>query len=101
MMLDPRLVLMDEPSMGLDPKARRLVFQTVRELNGAGTTVLLAEQNARSGLEIADRGAVMETGVVRLEGEIRALLADPDVARLYLGSTARSLETPTQTSAPR
>jgi branched-chain amino acid transport system ATP-binding protein len=94
MMLEPRLVLMDEPSMGLDPKARRLVFATVRELNEAGTTVLLVEQNARSGLEVANRGAVMETGTVRLEGDAHTLLDDPEVARLYLGAAARSLEHP-------
>lgn len=94
MMLDPRVVLMDEPSMGLDPKARRLVFQTVKQLNQAGATVLLVEQNARSGLEIADRGAVMETGTVHLEGDAHDLLDDPEVARLYLGGSARSLEHP-------
>jgi branched-chain amino acid transport system ATP-binding protein len=92
MMLEPRILLMDEPSMGLDPKGRRLVFQTVKRLNQSGTTIVLVEQNARSGLEIADRGAVMETGVVRLEGDARALLDDPGVARLYLGGAVRSLE---------
>ena len=92
MILEPRVVLMDEPSMGLDPKARRVVFRTIRQLNDAGATVLLVEQNARSGLEIAGRGAVMETGAVRLEGVARDLLDDPEVARLYLGSAARSLE---------
>jgi branched-chain amino acid transport system ATP-binding protein len=85
MMLDPAIVLMDEPSMGLDPKARRIVFDTIREMNAAGVTVLLVEQNARSGLQIADRGAVMETGVIRLEGVAADLLQDPEVARLYLG----------------
>ena len=85
MMLDPRVVLMDEPSMGLDPKARRVVFDTVQELNASGVTVLLVEQNARSGLAIADRGAVMESGVVRLEGPAAELLEDPEVARLFLG----------------
>ncbi len=89
MMLDPRIVLMDEPSMGLDPKARRTVFDTIRELNSAGATVLLVEQNARSGLAIADRGAVMESGVVRLEGVAADLLDDPEVARLYLGTAIR------------
>jgi branched-chain amino acid transport system ATP-binding protein len=92
MMLDPKIVLMDEPSMGLDPKARRLVFATIRELNSAGATVLLVEQNARSGLAIAHRGAVMESGVVRLEGVAADLLHDPEVARLYLGTAARSLD---------
>jgi branched-chain amino acid transport system ATP-binding protein len=87
MMLEPRFVLMDEPSMGLDPKARRVVFDTVRELNASGVTVLLVEQNARSGLAIADRGAVMETGVVRLEGPAADLLHDPEVARLFLGGS--------------
>lgn len=89
MMLDPRILLMDEPSMGLDPKARRLVFETIRGLNSAGATVLLVEQNARSGLAIADRGAVMESGVVRLEGVAADLLDDPEVAQLYLGTAIR------------
>jgi branched-chain amino acid transport system ATP-binding protein len=88
LMLDPILVLMDEPSTGLAPKARQLMFSTIAEMNDAGRTVLLVEQNARSGLAIAHRGAVMESGVVRLEGTGSALLHDPEVARLYLG-TAR------------
>ena len=92
MMLDPRVVLMDEPSMGLDPKARRVVFGTIAELNRQGATMVLVEQNARSGLAIADRGAVMESGVVRLEGAAADLLHDPEVARLYLGSAARSMD---------
>lgn len=100
MMLDPTLVLMDEPSMGLDPKGRRVVFEAVRELNAAGKTVLLVEQNARSGLEIADRGAVMETGAVRLEGEAHALLDDPDVARLYLGGGTAPRPTTGEPAAP-
>jgi branched-chain amino acid transport system ATP-binding protein len=88
-MLDPALILMDEPSTGLDPNARRAVFATIAEINEAGTTVLLVEQNARSGLAIAHRGAVMESGMVRLEGTGAALLEDPEVARLYLGTAAR------------
>ena len=90
MMLDPRIVLMDEPSMGLDPKARRVVFETDRGAEHQGATIVLVEQNARSGLAIADRGAVMESGVVRLAGAAVDLLHDPEVARLYLGSAARS-----------
>ena len=92
MMLQPRVVLMDEPSMGLDPRARRDVFATIEGLNAEGVTMLLVEQNARSGLEVADRGAVMEGGVVRLEGVAADLLHDPEVARLYLGSGAKTLE---------
>jgi branched-chain amino acid transport system ATP-binding protein len=88
MMLDPKIVLMDEPSMGLDPKARRVVFETVKDLSVRGITVLLVEQNARSGLSISNRGAVMETGVVRLEGDAAELLNDPEVARLYLGTAS-------------
>ena len=69
-----------------------MVFDAIRELNSAGATVLLVEQNARSGLAIADRGAVMESGVVRIEGVAGDLLHDPEVARLYLGSAASSAE---------
>jgi branched-chain amino acid transport system ATP-binding protein len=94
MMLDPRVVLMDEPSMGLDPKARRAVFATIGELNRQGATIVLVEQNARSGLAIADRGAVMESGVVRIAGAAGDLLNDPEVARLYLGNAARSIDHP-------
>jgi branched-chain amino acid transport system ATP-binding protein len=86
LMLEPTVVLMDEPSMGLDPRARGLVFETITELNAQrGHTVLLVEQNARAGLQVADRGAVMDGGVVALEGEAAGLLADPKVAELYLG----------------
>jgi branched-chain amino acid transport system ATP-binding protein len=90
MMLDPRLILMDEPSMGLDPKARHVVFGAIAGLHEGGATVLLVEQNARSGLAVADRGAVMETGAVRLERPARELLRDPEVARLYLGGAGGS-----------
>jgi branched-chain amino acid transport system ATP-binding protein len=86
LMLDPVLLLMDEPSTGLDPRARHAVFKTIKELNAAGRTVLLVEQNARSGLAIAHHGAVMEGGAVRIEGTGKELLNDPEVARLYLGT---------------
>ena len=88
MMLDPVLVLMDEPSTGLDPKSRQLVFRTITEINEGGRTVLLVEQNARSGLAISHHGAVMESGIVRLRGPGSSLLEDPEVARLYLGTSA-------------
>lgn len=88
LMLDPALVLLDEPSMGLDPKTRSLVFETIRSVNRAGRTVLLVEQNARSGLGLASHGVVMESGRVRLEGEGAAVLANPEIGRLYLGATA-------------
>jgi branched-chain amino acid transport system ATP-binding protein len=85
LMLEPRLILMDEPSMGLDPKARHQVFETVATLNDGGRTILLVEQNVRAGLAVADLGAVMDAGAVRLVGAGRELLADTRLAELYLG----------------
>ena len=95
LMLEPTLILMDEPSMGLDPRARALVFDTIGSLNREqGHTVLLVEQNARAGLQIAHRAAVMDTGVVALEGEAAGLLDDPKVAELYLGGHVRAAPSP-------
>ncbi|HEV7134614.1 MAG TPA: ABC transporter ATP-binding protein [Gaiellaceae bacterium] len=85
LMLEPRLILMDEPTMGLDPRARHLMFETVGELNAEGRTVLLVEQNARAGLAIAHHGAVLDSGKVALTGPGATLLDDPRVAELYLG----------------
>ena len=85
LMLEPKLILLDEPTMGLDPKARHLIFELVREVNEEGRTVLLVEQNARAGLAIAHRGAVLDTGRVALTGDGPQLLEDPRVAELYLG----------------
>jgi branched-chain amino acid transport system ATP-binding protein len=87
-MLDPALVILDEPSMGLDPKTRTTVFDTIRALNSAGRTILLVEQNARSGLGLATHGVVLESGRVRLEGSGSAVLNNPEIGRLYLGATA-------------
>ena len=72
LMLEPRLVLLDEPTMGLDPKARHMLFELVGELNAEGRTVLLVEQNARAGLAIAHHGAVLDGGRVALSGTGRA-----------------------------
>jgi branched-chain amino acid transport system ATP-binding protein len=85
LMLEPRLILLDEPTMGLDPKARHLIFELVRRLNDEGRTVLLVEQNARAGLAISDYGAVLDGGCVALTGRGAQLLDDPRVAALYLG----------------
>jgi branched-chain amino acid transport system ATP-binding protein len=92
LMLDPKLIMLDEPSMGLGPKARQLVFSTIRGLNEGGLTVLLVEQNARAGLEIADDGAVMDGGVVKLRARGRELLDDPRVGALYLGAPMKARE---------
>jgi len=85
MMLEPRLLLLDEPSMGLDPRTRTQVFETIGRLNAEGRTVLLVEQNARSGLALASEGVVLESGRVRLAGPGRAILESSEIADLYLG----------------
>ncbi len=89
LMLDPALILLDEPSIGLDPKSRKLVFESISLLSKAGRTILLVEQNARSGLAVSDRGAVLEAGRVALVGTGAGLLEDPEVSRLYLGASSK------------
>jgi branched-chain amino acid transport system ATP-binding protein len=88
LVLDPKVILLDEPSIGLDPKSRKLVFASIADLAAGGRTVLLVEQNARSGLAVSDVGVVLEAGVVRLVASGASLLDDPEVARLYLGAAA-------------
>ena len=88
LMLDPRVLLIDEPSIGLAPKAREQVFATLSSLSNGGWTIILVEQNARSGLAVSHRGAVLDGGVVKLTGNGNELLADPEVGRLYLGAAA-------------
>ncbi|MDE3231569.1 MAG: ABC transporter ATP-binding protein [Chloroflexota bacterium] len=90
LMLDPTLVLLDEPSMGLDPKTLKEVFNTIRAMQKAGRTILLVEQNARAGLRLADHGVVMESGRVRLDGPSASVLNNPEISALYLGGSVSS-----------
>jgi len=85
LMTTPRLILLDEPSLGLAPKFVTLIFDKLAEMRAAGYTLMLVEQNAARALAIADRGYVLELGRNRLEGAGARLLADPEVKRLYLG----------------
>ena len=85
LMARPKLLLLDEPSLGLAPLLVKLIFETIREINSHGITVLLVEQNARAALKIAHRAYVLETGRVALSGPASELLEDERVRRTYLG----------------
>jgi branched-chain amino acid transport system ATP-binding protein len=85
LMSRPRLLLLDEPSLGLAPLVVREIFQVIARLRGRGVSLLLVEQNARAALQIADEGFVLETGEVTLAGTAAALAADPRVLETYLG----------------
>jgi branched-chain amino acid transport system ATP-binding protein len=88
LMAKPRLLLLDEPSLGLAPVIVQAVFAIIAEVRRRGTTVLLVEQNARMGLSVADRGYVLETGRLVLEGDPQALWANDDIRAAYLGGRA-------------
>ena len=90
LMLDPKLVVLDEPSMGLDPKTLRTVLQQVRAMWEGGRTILLVEQNVRAGLSLATQAVVVESGHVRLQGTGPEVIGNPEIAQLYLGGSARS-----------
>jgi branched-chain amino acid transport system ATP-binding protein len=87
LMISPKLLLIDEPSIGLSPVMTQEVFAILRELRADGTTILMVEQNARSALEISDDGIVLELGRTRMTGTARALLDDPAIGRLFLGGS--------------
>jgi len=85
LMLDPKLLLLDEPSAGLAPKVVDQIFDSILRINKEGLAILMVEQNARQSLQMAHRGYVLANGENRVDGSGEALLSDPDVARLYLG----------------
>jgi branched-chain amino acid transport system ATP-binding protein len=87
LMLEPKLVLLDEPSLGLDPKALKHVWESIQVMIEAGKTVLLVEQNVRFGLRLAKQGIVMESGRVLLTGEAGAVLNNPEMSALYFGGS--------------
>ncbi|WP_068141292.1 ABC transporter ATP-binding protein [Limnochorda pilosa] len=88
LMLDPRVLLLDEPTAGLSPLYTSMILERVRAINGQGVGVCLVEQNARAGLEIAHRGYVFTQGTERLEAPAERLLTDPGVGRLFLGGAS-------------
>ena len=94
LMPDPSVLLLDEPSAGLAPRAVGEVFATIADINRQGVTIVMIEQNARRALALADRGYVLEGGTNRFEGTGEALLADPQVAELYLGGVERGRPEP-------
>jgi branched-chain amino acid transport system ATP-binding protein len=85
LMANPRVLLLDEPSMGLAPILVEQIFNIIQELNNQGTTILLVEQNARMALSIASRGYVLQTGTIRLQGDAAKLKDDEEVRKTYLG----------------
>jgi branched-chain amino acid transport system ATP-binding protein len=92
LMLDPALIVLDEPSMGLDPQTRQIIFEMVELMNRQGKTILLVEQNARAGLKLSSYGVVLENGTVRLTGSGHDVLEHPEIGALYLGGTVTSGE---------
>jgi branched-chain amino acid transport system ATP-binding protein len=99
LMLDPALVVLDEPSMGLEPRAAALMYDSIRQMRDNGRTILLVEQNVRVGLGLADHGVVMEAGRVRLEGTGAEILANPQMRALYLGGSIEEGEVPAADTA--
>lgn len=92
LMIDPKVLLLDEPSLGLAPQTADEIFATVGELVALGITIVIVEQNAVRGLEVAQWGIVLDLGIVRFEGPADTILADPRIRELYLGRTVDAEE---------
>jgi ABC-type branched-subunit amino acid transport system ATPase component len=99
LMLEPPLMILDEPSLGLAPQTMAALFDTITELNSNGLTILMVEQNARQGLACAHRGYVLELGKEKFEGSAKLLLNSPEMARLYLGGSTEGGSYRTRTDA--
>jgi ABC-type branched-subunit amino acid transport system ATPase component len=97
LMMEPKVVLLDEPSLGLDPKALKMVHDSVKRMVARGRSIVLVEQNVRFGLKLADHGIVMESGRVLLDGKAHDVLNNPEMAALYFGGTLK--EPPPQVPA--
>ncbi len=94
LMIDPDVLMLDEPSLGLAPQIADQIFATIRELEGLGITIVMVEQNAVRGLELADWGVVLDLGIVRFEGPADTILEDPRIRELYLGRAVDIEEAP-------
>ena len=88
LMIEPILLMLDEPTLGLAPQVVEQIFAQIRELESLGITVVIVEQNAQRGLELADWGVVLDLGIVRFEGPAEGILEDPRIRELYLGKAA-------------
>ncbi|MFK0332030.1 ABC transporter ATP-binding protein [Rhizobium sp. NPDC090275] len=94
LIVDPSVLILDEPSAGLSPKIVGEVFSMLKEINAGGVTVILVEQNVKAALAIASRAVILVEGRIRHEGEASSLLGDPLIAKLYLGTTKQASEAP-------